>query len=141
MYLKLMKAVVHFDGGCRPNPGLGSYGYKVDICKTKDIYKNGGLIGHATSNIAEYCGLISALRKCLSLGVTNVTIYGDSKLVIQQVYRRWKTKNKKLKVLRVVVMKLLGQFNGWKMKWVPREHNSHADSIAEEARHKEDSKS
>jgi ribonuclease H / adenosylcobalamin/alpha-ribazole phosphatase len=127
-----MNAVVHFDGGCRPNPGLGSYGYRIKIGKT--VHKHGGLLGSTTSNIAEYCGLISALRRCRTLGVTDIAVYGDSKLIVQQVNKRWKTKNKRLIVLCRIVRDLLRQFKKWKIYWVPREHNAWADSIAEEVR-------
>ena len=42
-------------------------------------------LGHATNNVAEYMGLILGLRAAHALGVQDLWIFGDSKLVVEQV--------------------------------------------------------
>ena len=53
-------------------------------------------IGIATNNVAEYLGLIEALKYCVENNIMEVDIYLDSLLVVQQVNLEYKVKSKKL---------------------------------------------
>lgn len=130
-----MRAIIHFDGGVRPtNPGLGSYGYTIEYNNNKWSGQN--LIGRTTNNIAEYSGLISALRRCISLGIKEVYILGDSQLIIKQITGKYRTKNRNMQILCKLTKKLLKNFDKWEAKWIKREINEQADLLAESIRFK-----
>ena len=80
---------IYFDGSCKPNPG--KMGCGVVIChedgneavEIKDL-------GLGTNNVAEWTALILAMDIVKSRGYQNVSIKGDSKMVIQQALGNWK---------------------------------------------------
>ena len=86
---------IYCDGASRSNPGEASVG--ISILKDKEeidtIKKR---IGIATNNVAEYLGLIEALKYCVEKNIMEVDIYLDSLLVVQQVNLEYKVKSKKL---------------------------------------------
>lgn len=70
---------VYFDGGCRPNPGP----MQTAIVAGGRLYHQDQL-GDGDNNDAEWLALIHALGVARSLGVADVTLLGDSALVVQQ---------------------------------------------------------
>jgi ribonuclease HI len=79
------------DGACRiSNPGVTSCSW-VLYDDTKEIAKAGRYLGPElhTNNFAEYSGLIDLLEYLYERKIKNVTIYSDSKLVVEQVNDRW----------------------------------------------------
>lgn len=123
-----MKARLNFDGGCNPNPGLGISAAIVYIKNKK--YITSKIIEQPTnSNVAEYTALIIGLKIALDLGVTEISVYGDSMLVINQVQGRSRTTNFELLDLRNQVLELLAYFNRWNFNWVERTNNKEVDSI------------
>ena len=54
-------AVVHFDGGARPNPGQGAIGYVVEIDDWREVGREH--IGETTNVKAEYHALIRGSRR------------------------------------------------------------------------------
>ena len=82
---------LYFDGASRSNPGPASYGGV--------IYENGverytykKYIGSTTNNVAEYKALLNGLLLAKEKSITRLAVYGDSKLVIEQVTGNWKSK-------------------------------------------------
>jgi ribonuclease HI len=77
-----------FDGICLPNPS-GHAGYGVVVKRRgQEIYSKAVYMGHGphlTQEVAEYAGLISVLRFLQQEGIQWATVYGDSRMVIQQV--------------------------------------------------------
>ena len=47
----------------------------------------------ASNNVAEYEALISGLRIAINIGATRLYVYGDSKLVIDQVMKNSNCEN------------------------------------------------
>ena len=68
-------------------------------------------------------------------GIKNVTIYGDSKLVVEQVSGRWKVKSDNLKPIYNEIKKVLATkpFNKIEFKHVKRDKNKRADELANQA--------
>jgi ribonuclease HI len=126
-----IKADIYFDGGCTPNPGLGIAA--AIIKSNKKHYKFSNVIQEypATNNTAEYEALILGLKEAIKLHITDITIYGDSMLVINQVQGRSKT-NEKLKPYRDRVLYLLTNFICWKFNWIERLKNHEADKLVKE---------
>ena len=129
-----MKVVIEADGGSRGNPGPAGYGAVV---RSKDdssvLAESKRAIGIATNNVAEYRGLIAGLDDAASLGATEVEVFMDSKLVVEQMSGRWKVKHPDLAELHGQARVLASRFDRISYTWIPRARNSHADRLANEA--------
>lgn len=125
-----MRAVLHFDGGCRPkNPGHAAFACVVKLDGEEHVIAR--YIGIKTNNEAEYMGLIVGVKFAASLGATELHIVSDSKLVVNQVSGRWKEKEHwKLKhMVREARALLSDRFDtNWDIVWVKRDHNVKADA-------------
>ncbi len=82
-----------------------------------------------TNNVAEYRGLILGLEAAERHAMTNIRIEGDSKLVISQVKGDWKVNKPHLRPLAEKARELSSRAGVADMRWIPREQNSHADSV------------
>ncbi|OBF85717.1 bifunctional RNase H/acid phosphatase [Mycobacterium sp. 852002-51163_SCH5372311] len=129
-----MKVRIEADGGSRGNPGPAGYGAVVRsadgdtvLAETKEA------IGRATNNVAEYRGLLAGLAAAVELGATEAAVFMDSKLVVEQMSGRWKVKNSDLAELYAQARSLASRLDGISYTWIPRERNSHADRLANEA--------
>lgn len=128
------KFVIEADGGSRGNPGPAGFGAVVKDAADRVLAEVAESIGTATNNVAEYRGLIAGLRALLALGAEGapVEVRMDSKLVIEQMAGRWKIKHEGLRRLAAEAADLARRFRvTW--RWIPREQNSHADRLANEA--------
>ncbi|HEU0190951.1 MAG TPA: bifunctional RNase H/acid phosphatase [Mycobacterium sp.] len=129
-----MKVVVEADGGSRGNPGPAGYGSVVFTAdRTMVLAESKEAIGWATNNVAEYRGLIAGLEEAVRLGATEVAVFMDSKLVVEQMSGRWKVKHPALAPLNQQARALASRFASVGYEWLPRERNSHADRLANEA--------
>lgn len=70
---------IYFDGGCRPNPGA----MRTAVVAGGHVHHRDDL-GEGDNNDAEWLALIHALGVARSLGVADVTLLGDSALVVNQ---------------------------------------------------------
>lgn len=125
-----------FDGGARRNPGPAGCGAAVlpTDGAAHPLATRSAYLGTATSNEAEYQGLILGLQLALDHGATEISICGDSKLVVNQLLGRWQVRNERLaRLLDVINTSLLPRFDRWKVKHVYREDNSLADRLANQA--------
>lgn len=92
--------------------------------KIQDHYHSN--LSPITSNVAEYVSLIQALRWFRSVRDQyryQVNIWGDSKLVVEQVSGGWDCRKPHLNDLRVQVRGLLKGFGGWSIHWHPRQES------------------
>ncbi|OBG12141.1 bifunctional RNase H/acid phosphatase [Mycolicibacterium celeriflavum] len=129
-----MKVVVEADGGSRGNPGPAGYGSVVwSADRTAVLAESKEAIGRATNNVAEYRGLIAGLGEAASVGASEVDVFMDSKLVVEQMSGRWKVKHPELAPLHRQARELAGRFDRVTYTWIPRAKNSHADQLANEA--------
>ncbi|MGB3284607.1 bifunctional RNase H/acid phosphatase [Mycolicibacter algericus] len=129
-----MKVVVEADGGSRGNPGPAGYGSVVwSADRAEVLAETKGSIGVATNNVAEYRGLVAGLTEAARLGAAEVAVFMDSKLVVEQMAGRWKVKHPDLIPLHTRARELAAKFDHVRYNWIPREKNSHADRLANEA--------
>ncbi|HEU4363650.1 MAG TPA: bifunctional RNase H/acid phosphatase, partial [Mycobacterium sp.] len=130
----VLKVRVEADGGSRGNPGPAGYGSVVFTADRSTVLaESKQAIGRATNNVAEYRGLIAGLDEAVKLGATEVAVFMDSKLVVEQMSGRWKVKHPALAPLHGEARALAARFDFVSYTWVPREKNSHADRLANEA--------
>ncbi|BBX62022.1 hypothetical protein MSAS_11960 [Mycobacterium saskatchewanense] len=129
-----MKAVIEADGGSRGNPGPAGYGAVVLSADRSTVLAEAKqAIGRATNNVAEYHGLIAGLEHALELGATEAAVFLDSKLLVEQMSGRWKVKHPDLIALHAQARTLASRFERVSYTWIPRDRNTHADRLANEA--------
>ncbi|WP_396931496.1 bifunctional RNase H/acid phosphatase [Mycolicibacterium sp.] len=129
-----MKVLIEADGGSRGNPGPAGYGCVIwsDDHQTV-LAEHGQAIGITTNNVAEYRGLIAGLEEARRLGANEVAVSMDSKLVVEQMCGRWKVKHAAMAELHQQARALASTFDSVTYQWIPREQNSYADQLANEA--------
>jgi ribonuclease HI len=138
---------VYFDGCCEPkNPG-GTAAYGVVVVEgDKRLYEASKVFkpipGHereTSNNVAEYSGFLDALDflKLHALNTKEITIYGDSKLVICQMFgdkelggRKWRILKGMYKPIALKAKEKLKMFPQIKGCWIPRELNTLADELS-----------
>jgi broad specificity phosphatase PhoE/ribonuclease HI len=127
------RVVLEADGGSRGNPGPSAYGAVLKDAQTGEVIaEEGTAIGVATNNVAEYSGLIAGLRMAAELVPdAALEVRMDSKLVVEQMSGRWKIKHPDMVPLAAEASLLAPPDTTY--TWVPREQNSHADRLANEA--------
>ena len=125
--------VINTDGVSRGNPGPAAIGATIKDEQGKLIASISQSIGSTTNNQAEYQAIIAALKKALQLGADQVHIRSDSELVVRQINGQYKVKKASLKPLYQKVKQLQNQLAVVNAKYVPREQNSEADRLANNA--------
>jgi len=128
-----MELEIFTDGASRGNPGHAGIGIIILDKTGKLLEQYGEYIGKATNNVAEYKGLISALKKAKKYLPCTISIKLDSELVVRQVNRQYKTKDETLKAYFEFASQLLSEFDGFEIKYIPREQNQAADRLANKA--------
>ena len=119
----------YIDGGARGNPGPAGYGVYIQLADGTVHELHGGL-GIATNNVAEYNGLLAALRWAVEHGHRDVHIRADSELLVKQMRGEYKVKNAGLQPLVARARVLIGQLNRVKFEHVRREQNKDADRLS-----------
>ncbi|ASU78036.1 bifunctional RNase H/acid phosphatase [Actinopolyspora erythraea] len=128
------RVIVEADGGSRGNPGAAGFGAVVRDADTGAVLaeRSGGL-GEATNNVAEYRGMIAGVTAALELGAAEAEIRLDSKLVVEQMSGRWRVKHEALRPLAAEARRLVSRLTSARFEWIPRNRNTHADRLANEA--------
>ncbi len=127
------KIIIFTDGGARGNPGPAGIGAVLYDNKKKLLTKISRYIGETTNNQAEYQALIAALKKAKELGGQELEVFLDSELVVKQLNREYKVKNKELAPLFLEVYNLSLNFSKITFTHVYRESNKEADRLVNEA--------
>lgn len=128
-----MKVVVHVDGGSRGNPGPAAAGAVVSSPEGEVLDEASETLGVCTNNVAEYRGLLLGLQRAKELGATEVEVVNDSELIAKQVNGQYKVKHADMKPLHAAALQVLGGFDAWTVRSVPRAQNSHADALVNQA--------
>ena len=123
---------VYVDGASRGNPGESGIGVLVirPDASREEIRE---YIGRGTNNEAEYKALIKALAYLVAEGSATVKIHTDSQLVASQMNGLWKVKDPKLRILHSEAKKLVSSIPAFEIEYIPRERNTEADGLANEA--------
>lgn len=137
---------VFFDGACEPcNPGgVATCGWVIYGVDDLVLTEGSLVVGdgpNTTNNVAEYNALGFSLRwltdhldKIVDAGQVN--IFGDSRLVVEQVGGNWKCNKDHLRALRDrcrELMESLRKTHVVTLRWVPREENEAADALSRRA--------
>jgi ribonuclease HI len=117
------------DGGSRGNPGPAAWGVAVLSDDGDPTEGHSGSIGRATNNVAEYHGLLEALKLADRKGAEEVEILADSELIVRQIQGRYRVRHPDLKRLFNDAMQLISRFKSFRIQHVRREQNKDADRL------------
>ena len=84
----------------------------------------------ASNNEAEYEGFLAGLRAVLHLGMNDVEIYSDSRLVVYQIIGSFEAWDSRMKAYLSIAKQIISQFGTVKVAQVGRAQNRHANSLA-----------
>lgn len=125
---------IEIDGGSRGNPGpAASAALLCEAPGTKPVWAGGWPVGKTTNNVAEYSALVRALEVARGKGARKLAIRTDSELLVKQLTGKYRVQSPNIKPLFERARELLAGFEGWTAKWVPREQNSAADALVNQA--------
>lgn len=129
----IRKAIIYTDGGSRGNPGPGAAGYTIDDPSGRRLAARGIFLGTVTNNYAEYTAVGKSLRHAQELGASDIDLYSDSDLLVQQLNGRYKVKSENIRPLHARCLELLNSFQTWRITHIRREKNAIADALANKA--------
>lgn len=125
--------IIYTDGGSRGNPGIAGYGVYIENDKGEEIATLSNKIGITTNNVAEYNGVLNALKWVLKqkrLPFREITIFMDSLLLYSQLVGLYKVKNPTLANLLFEIRLLEAQIKiPIRYFHVRREKNKKADFL------------
>lgn len=120
----------YIDGGARGNPGPAGYGVRIEDAAGGAIAELHGGLGVATNNVAEYNGLLAALRWAVEHGERDVLVRADSELLVKQMRGEYKVKHPGLQPLYVRARLLVMELGKVRFEHVRRELNKEADRLS-----------
>ncbi|XP_022895322.1 uncharacterized protein LOC111409511 [Olea europaea var. sylvestris] len=119
---------LYFDGAAR------SYGAGVGVVfiTPHDLVMpySFALTEKCSNNVAEYQALIIGLETALDIDIHQLEVFGDSKLIINQLLAEYEVRNSDLKPYHEHAAMLVRRFDLIKIKFVPRSENKEADALA-----------
>jgi probable phosphoglycerate mutase len=122
--------IAYIDGGARGNPGPAGYGVHLEGIDGSVIAELHGGLGIATNNVAEYNGLLAALRYAAEHGHRQVRIRADSELLVRQMRGEYRVKHAGLKPLFLEACSLIRRIGDVTFEHVRREFNKDADRLS-----------
>lgn len=126
-----MDCLIHIDGGARGNPGPAAAGVTITTPDgTEPLFEAGFWLGATTNNVAEYQGLLHALKAADRLGCRGLDIRSDSELMVKQIKGQYRVKAPHLKPLYQEAIAALARCERWSVGHVRREGNKRADQLA-----------
>lgn len=120
----------YIDGGARGNPGPAGYGVYIQGPDGAVVAELHGGLGIATNNVAEYNGLLAALRWAKEHGHRTIHIKADSLLIVEQMRGRFKVKHPGLQPLHARATLLAHEVGRVTFEHVRREMNTDADRLS-----------
>ncbi len=129
IFMKYEKLTIFTDGGSRGNPGPAGIGAVILDEEGNAVAEISQCIGETTNNQAEYKALLAGLTKAKELGAKEAEVFLDSELVVKQLNREYRVKDKDLAPLFVLVYNLTLGFKKIVFKHIRREKNELADKL------------
>jgi len=134
------KLSIFTDGGSRGNPGPAAIGVVIADKEYTEF------LGETTNNVAEYQAVIFALKKTKhllgreKLKNTEIIINLDSELIDNQLNGCYKILEPDLQPLFMQIWNLKFYFPHLSFHYIPREKNTRADKLVNQALDKENQK-
>ena len=119
-----------FDGSAHPNPGRCGIG-AVLRGPSGQCIELSEQAGYGNSSEAEYRALIAVLTAAVAAHADGLTIYGDSRVVIDDVQLPPHRAATSLLPLHAAAQALLAQLTDVRLRWIPRHKNTAADALSQ----------
>ena len=126
---------VYVDGACSGNPGPGATGVVILDENNQEVASCKECIGETTNNKAEYHALIRGLEIAAGICRRKVICFSDSELIVKQLNKTWRIKNKELLKLNLEVSNRVKLFEEVIFQRINRNNRyiRKADQLAKEA--------
>jgi ribonuclease HI len=121
-----------FDGSAKPNPGRCGIGVRIEGPDGR-VIELAQPVGHGNSSEAEYRALIALLETAVAHGAHELTVHGDSRVVIDDVTGPGLYAAPALAGYRARALALLAGLPDVRLRWVPRHKNAGADALSQRA--------
>lgn len=129
-----MRVVAYIDGSSLGNPGEGGYGVVLKDKEGRILKAVGQYIGRATNNVAEYRGLLGCLELSQHFRTSELIVYSDSQLLVNQMNGTYRVKKSHLKTLHTQILEVIRDRKiHFEIYYIPREKNKEADRLARRA--------
>jgi ribonuclease HI len=122
--------VAYIDGGARGNPGPAGYGVQIQSPDGTVLDELSGALGTATNNVAEYNGLLAALRWAIAHDERDVHLRSDSEVLVKQMRGEYKVKHPGLQPLVAHARLLIMELGDVRFEHIRRELNKEADRLS-----------
>ncbi|HEU4520875.1 MAG TPA: ribonuclease HI family protein [Thermoanaerobaculia bacterium] len=126
---RVLKVTAFVDGASRGNPGPAGYGVYMTT-ETGDTIEISGFLGTTTNNVAEYEGLLEALRSAADEGATELEVVSDSELLVKQMLGVYRVKHPNLIPLHQQARQMVRRFRRFSIRHTLRAGNKDADRLA-----------
>jgi len=127
------EVIAYTDGASRGNPGPSAAGFILTDTNGTQLQAKAFFIGHNTNNVAEYTGIVKALEAAKKIGAKKLTVFTDSELLAKQINGEYKVKSEQIRPLFQQAVKMLGEFENWKVQHIAREENKETDKLVNQA--------
>ena len=125
---RLVKATLRIDGGHRSSIDKAAYGFTLKDAEGNLLAHEARAFGYTTHNVAEYRGMIAGLLRAAEIGVTDLQVWGDSRVVIYQMTGAYQARAEHLAALRDegrrAALKMSVEYG-----WNRRDENAEADAL------------
>jgi ribonuclease HI len=119
---------LYFDGS-KSKEGAGAGCIIIDTAGNKTLIAC-RLEFECTNNTVEYEALLQGLIKELDMNIQNLTVFGDSEIVVRQVRDSVHCLSPHLKRYQSEVWNLMNKFSAFNINYIPRLNNYEADLLA-----------
>jgi ribonuclease HI len=129
----LQRHSLFFDGASKGNPGeAGGGGVIIDPEEIKVLSYSWG-IDKDTNNIAEALALWQGLSQAQIMNITDLNVFGDSRIIIQALSSKNLTSHMRLRQILKKIKLLMTTFQSIQLFHILRELNGEADKEANKA--------
>ncbi len=128
--------VAYCDGASRGNPGPAAFGLVVLDPSGRRAGEWGIALGVNTNQVAEYEGVIRALKELRALGARRAVVKTDSQFVVRQFTGEYRAKDERMKALLARARGLAADFESLTLRHIARSSepgNVRADDLANRA--------
>jgi ribonuclease HI len=126
-----MVVYAYTDGASRGNPGESGIGIILKRDDGTVITSAAGYIGKTTNNVAEYKALMACIAMTKQLQCTKLVVHSDSELMVRQMKKIYRVKDKNLRKLYVSIDKELSSVPfSFDIRHIDRAQNHDADRLA-----------
>lgn len=126
-----MKLKIFTDWGSRWNPWSAWLWVFITDEFWNPVEKRYKSLWIKTNNEAEYLWAFYWIKRAIELWATEVELYMDSNLVINQLSWNWKIKKDELRVINNDILEMVSKnFLKISYNWIEREKNKEADRLS-----------